>query len=78
MLREKAKRQKKTINSYATEEAQEAVAEMERLCKIKAKVEKLQQVLGALPNLKSNKANTSNLKELSVTFVPVAELREKR
>lgn len=78
MLREKAKRQKKTINSYATEEAQEVEAEMERLCKIKAKVEKLQQVLGALPNLKSNKANTPNLNEQSVTFVPVAELREKR
>lgn len=78
MLREIAKRQKKTFNSTVTEEVEEAEADMERLCKIKAKVEKLQQTLLGLPNLKSSKAKTSKLKEPSVTFVPVAELIEKR
>ncbi|KAM7477863.1 hypothetical protein LguiA_026076 [Lonicera macranthoides] len=81
LLREKAKREKRVnFNAMGNhnaavvvqEEAEaEAEAEMERLCKIKSKVEKLQQVLLALPN-------PSTFVQHSVIYVPIAELREKK
>ena len=56
----------------------EAEAEMERLCKMKDKIEKLQQVLLRLPSSRSSKADSAALNELAIIYVPVAELREKR
>ncbi|KAL6977859.1 hypothetical protein U1Q18_026642 [Sarracenia purpurea var. burkii] len=61
--------------------AQEAEAELERLWQVKAKVEKLQQVLVRLPNRKSNETDESRKSNKTngekVIFVPVAELMEK-
>lgn len=77
LLREKAKREKRVnFNAVGNNNAavvvvqEEAEAEMERLCKIKGKVEKLQQVLLALPN-------PPTFVQHSVIYVPIAELREK-
>uniref|UniRef100_A0A5B7AW69 Pathogenesis-related homeodomain protein n=1 Tax=Davidia involucrata TaxID=16924 RepID=A0A5B7AW69_DAVIN len=78
LLRENVKREKKRVNFKAGTGVQEAEAELERLCKIKGKVEKLQQVLQGLPNRASNKADAPTLNEQSVIYVPVAVLKEKR
>ncbi|CAK9184504.1 unnamed protein product [Ilex paraguariensis] len=79
LIREKAKRQKKRVINFTTKGGvQEAEAEMERICKIKGKVEKLQRVLLGLANDKSNKGDAPTLTEISVVYVPVAGVREKR
>lgn len=75
LLRETV-RKKKKLNIKRTI-VLEAEAEMERLCVIKDKIEKLQQVLLRLPSNRSNKANAAALNELAIVYVPVAELREK-
>ncbi|XP_027072537.1 pathogenesis-related homeodomain protein [Coffea arabica] len=76
LLREKVKKKKK-MNIKRTVML-EAEAEMERLCKMKDKIEKLQQVLLGLPSSRSSKADAAALNELAIIYVPVAELREKR
>ncbi|KAK3026803.1 hypothetical protein RJ639_041461, partial [Escallonia herrerae] len=78
LLREKAKRRKKRVNLNAPGAVQEAEAEMERLCNIIGKVEKLQWVLLGLPNCRFNKGDAPASNEPSFMYVPVAELREKR
>lgn len=75
LLQEKAIRRKKTINHYRGE-LQEAEAEMEKLCKMKDKLEKVQQVLKALPNRRKVEANKRTANKSSVIFVPVAEVRD--
>ncbi|KAI3443417.1 hypothetical protein Pfo_000082 [Paulownia fortunei] len=77
-LREKAKAAKKKLNCKSRGGMLEAETEMERLCQIKSRVEKLQQVLLELPSWRFGKASAINSSDLSVIFVPVAELREKR
>lgn len=74
LLKEKAIRRKKTINKGG--ELRDAEAEMEKLCKIKDKLEKIQQVLKALPNRGYVKASKRSTHVSSVIFVPVAELRD--
>lgn len=74
LLKEKAIRRKKTINKGG--QLREAEAEMEKLCKMKDRLEKIQQVLKALPNRGYVKANKHSTNESSVIFVPVAELRD--
>lgn len=82
LLRESVKKKKKlTLKKRCN--ALQAEAEMERLCRIKDKLEKLQDVLLRFPNVGFNKAGppppaaAGTLNELSVIFVPVATLREK-
>lgn len=77
-LREKAKEAKKKLNCESRGGMLEAETEMERLCQIKSRVEKLQQVLLKLPSWRFGKASAITSGDLSVLFVPVAELREKR
>ncbi|KAL3644173.1 hypothetical protein CASFOL_012105 [Castilleja foliolosa] len=76
-LKEKAKESKKSKCKSIDVSVLEAETEMERLCEIKSRVEKLQQVLLQLPSRgrfgKSKKPSDS-----SVIYVPVAELKEKR
>ncbi|KAL1813901.1 hypothetical protein ACET3Z_023966 [Daucus carota] len=74
LLKEKAIRRKKTIKNGA--ELREAEAEMEKLCKMKDKLEKIQQVLKALPNRRYVEANKHREDKSSVIFVPVAEVRD--
>lgn len=74
LLKEKAIRRKKTIIKGG--ELREAEAEMEKLCKMKDRLEKIQQVLKALPNRGYVKANKRSTNVSSVIFVPVAELRD--
>ncbi|XP_058189291.1 pathogenesis-related homeodomain protein isoform X2 [Rhododendron vialii] len=78
VLKTIAKKKKKRVNFKAGGGSQEAEAELERLCKMKGKVEEFKQILRELPNGKSRKANASSVNEHSVMYVPVAELREKR
>ncbi|KAL6521264.1 hypothetical protein OROGR_017833 [Orobanche gracilis] len=52
--------------------------EMERLCEIKSRVERLQQGLLQLPSRRFGKSSAIKSNDTSVIFIPVAELREKR
>ncbi|KAK6147436.1 hypothetical protein DH2020_018348 [Rehmannia glutinosa] len=77
-LREKAKEDKKKLNCKSRGAMLKAESEMERLCEIKSRVEKLQQVLLEVPSWRFGKSRAINKCDPSVIFVPVAELREKR
>ncbi|CAI9099278.1 OLC1v1036066C1 [Oldenlandia corymbosa var. corymbosa] len=79
-LREKVKKKKKLNlkRSSAQKEVKEAEDELERLCKIKDKIEKLQEILLSLPIRRPNKVDAAALNEFAVSYVPIAELREKR
>ncbi|KAL3534872.1 hypothetical protein ACH5RR_003333 [Cinchona calisaya] len=76
LLREKVKKKKKLDIKRTV--MLEAETEMEKLCTMKDKIEKLQQVLLRLPCSRSTKADAAALNELAIIYVPVAELREKR
>ncbi|XP_028051627.1 pathogenesis-related homeodomain protein isoform X3 [Camellia sinensis] len=78
ILKAFAKKKKKRVNLVGGGGVEEAEAELERLCKIKGKVEKLQKVLLGLPNHISIIKTTTTTDDHSVVYVPVAELREKR
>ncbi|XP_051131626.1 pathogenesis-related homeodomain protein [Andrographis paniculata] len=82
-LREKAKEDKKKRTCQKRSAEQEAEAEMERLCQLKTRVEKLQEVLLKFPSRPSKKRGTSkdrstNSRDPAIVYVPVAELKEKR
>lgn len=77
-LREKAKEAKKKLNCKSRSGLMEAETEMERLCEIKSRVEKLQQILLQLPSLRFDKSSSNKSADLSVLYVPIAELREKK
>lgn len=77
-LREKAKEAKKKLNCKSRGDMLEAEREMERLCQIKSRVEKMHQLLLELPSSRFGKAGGNSSGNPSVLFVPVAELREKR
>ncbi|KAK4414857.1 Pathogenesis-related homeodomain protein [Sesamum alatum] len=77
-LREEAKEAKKKLNCKSRGGMTKAEAEMERLCRIKSRVEELQQVVLQLPSWRFGKTSATNSNDLSVIYVPVAELREKR
>ncbi|XP_020553235.1 pathogenesis-related homeodomain protein isoform X1 [Sesamum indicum] len=77
-LREEAKEAKKKLNCKSRGGMTEAETEMERLCRIKNRVEELQQVLLQLPSWRFGKTSATNSSDVSVIYVPVAELREKR
>lgn len=78
LLRERAKKERRKLNSKERERIQEAEAEMQKLCGIKNKIARLHDVLLRLPNCRFRRADASRVDESSVIFVPVAELQEKR
>lgn len=77
-LFDKAKEAKKKLNCKSRDNVLEAETEMERLCEVKSRIERLQRVLRELPSSKVGKARGSNSDKDHILFVPVAELREKR
>uniref|UniRef100_M1CSX0 Homeobox domain-containing protein n=1 Tax=Solanum tuberosum TaxID=4113 RepID=M1CSX0_SOLTU len=80
LLRDRAKKQRRKINSKEREKIKEAEAEaeMQELCRIKDKIARLQDVLRRFPNRRCRRADTSSLDESLVVFIPVAQLQEKR
>lgn len=72
----KAKTKEKKVNFITAGECRAAEEEMERLCKIKDRLENMKQKLLEFKNDKANNSAKSSLDE-SVIYVPVAELREK-
>ncbi|KAK2971633.1 hypothetical protein RJ640_003453 [Escallonia rubra] len=83
LLREKAKRRKKRVNLNAPGAVQEAEAEMERLCNIIDKVEKLQRVLLGLPNCRGartrgcGRGRSPRANEFIQAFEPKAQLNSQ-
>ncbi|XP_075502146.1 pathogenesis-related homeodomain protein-like isoform X1 [Primulina tabacum] len=77
-LREKAKQAKKRLNSKNRVDLLEAEADVERLCQIKKRVEKLRQSLLQFPCQMFSKTNATTSSDSSVIYIPVAEVREKR
>ncbi|KAL6560172.1 hypothetical protein OROHE_006410 [Orobanche hederae] len=77
-LREKAKQDEKKRSCENRDCLLEAETEMERLCEIKSRVERLQQSLLQLPSRRFGKSSAVKSNDPSVIFVPIAELREKR
>ncbi|XP_059287018.1 pathogenesis-related homeodomain protein isoform X3 [Lycium ferocissimum] len=78
LLRERAKKERRKLNSKERERIQEAEAEMQRLCRIKDKIARLQDFLLRFPSCRGRRAEASSLDETLIVFVPVAELKEKR
>ncbi|KAF3452738.1 hypothetical protein FNV43_RR03171 [Rhamnella rubrinervis] len=76
LLKERTK-EKKKANFIAAAERQAAEAEMERLCKIKGRLETMKQKLLDFRNDKAKNSAKSAVHGESVIYVPVAELREK-
>lgn len=77
----KGKTKEKRANSIARGggggESRVAELEMERLCKVKGRLENMRQKLLKFQIAKTKKSNKSPLHEQSVIYVPVAELKEK-
>ncbi|CAN4084949.1 unnamed protein product [Withania somnifera] len=78
LLRERAKMERRKLNSKGRKKIQEAEAEMQKLCRIKEKLARLQDVLLRFTNRRGRRSDASNLDESLVVFIPVAELQEKR
>ncbi|KAJ8568139.1 hypothetical protein K7X08_020861 [Anisodus acutangulus] len=78
LLRERAKNERRKLNSKERERIQKAEAEMQKLCRIKDKIARLQDVLLRFPSRRFRRGNASSLDESLVVFVPFAELQEKR
>ncbi|XP_019182380.1 PREDICTED: pathogenesis-related homeodomain protein isoform X2 [Ipomoea nil] len=78
LLRERVKKEKRRLcfNGKGGGEL-EAEAEMERLCRIKNKVERLQLVLLRLRDARYNKMVESPTPNSPFMYVPVAEIKEK-
>ncbi|PON74145.1 Octamer-binding transcription factor [Parasponia andersonii] len=70
-------KEKKRVNILAGVGCADAEAEMERLCKIKGRLESIKQKLLKYQNNKANNSDKLTLNGPSVIYVPVAELREK-
>jgi hypothetical protein len=74
LTKEKSKKKETRVDFYTAkilEQQSEAEAEMERICKLEVKVQKLNHVLLTFPNCTQNSP-------ASVIFVPFAELHEKK
>lgn len=76
LLKERTK-EKKRVNIIGAGECRAAEEEMERLCKIKGRLETMKQKLLDVRNDKAKDSAKSALHGESVIYVPVAELREK-
>ncbi|XP_060674905.1 pathogenesis-related homeodomain protein isoform X1 [Ziziphus jujuba] len=70
-------KEKKKVNFITVGECRAAEEEMERLCKIKDRLENLKQKLLEFKNDKAKNSVKPSLNGRSVIYVPVAELREK-
>ncbi|WCJ42273.1 Pathogenesis-related homeodomain protein [Euphorbia peplus] len=78
LLKPKPSRGKKISKSISTTEYETAEAEMERLCRVKDRLENMKKTLTGVQNRKAKKPNSNHLRhEESVVFVPIAELKEK-
>lgn len=73
-LKDRAKAAKKKLSRKNRRDTKDAEAEMERLCQLKNRVERLREVLLQLPSSKHGK---SKVNDPHTMYVPVAELREK-
>ncbi|KAF3632346.1 Pathogenesis-related homeodomain protein [Capsicum annuum] len=78
LLRERAKKERRKLNFKEREKIQEAEAEMQKLCRIKDKIARLQDILLRFPNHRCRRAGASSLDESLVVFIPFAELQDKR
>lgn len=76
LLKEKTK-EKKRVNFIADDGCLHAEAEMERLCKVKDRLESLKQRLVQFQNAKAKNSDKPTFYGESVIYVPIAELREK-
>lgn len=79
LLKNRKTKVKKTVNFVARGGGQEAEVEMERLCKIKGRLELMKQKLLRLSSNKKDDGilDRSNMFEQSIVYVPVAVLKEK-
>lgn len=76
-LRERVKKEKRRLCLNGKGGELEAEAEMEKLCRIKNKIERLQLVLLTLRDARYNKTESSTPNAPSFIYVPVAALKEK-
>ncbi|KAJ0030846.1 hypothetical protein Pint_14013 [Pistacia integerrima] len=77
LLKAKTKRDKRKVNFMTGVGLQAAEAEMERLCKVKDRLEFLKETLSRVQNRNGRKSSKSHVHDESVIYVPLAELREK-
>nr|GME10061.1 pathogenesis-related homeodomain protein isoform X1 [Ipomoea batatas] len=78
LLRERVKKEKRRLLCFNVKGGElEAEAEMERLCRIKNKVERLQLILLRFRDARYNKMAESPTPNSPFMYVPVAELKEK-
>ncbi|XP_047334594.1 pathogenesis-related homeodomain protein [Impatiens glandulifera] len=77
-LKSFSKGKKKIDTNVNCKEQEDAEAQLERVCKMKGKVEALEQVLFGMPYLiTSDKAQVSKEKQHNIIYLPVTELKEK-
>lgn len=78
LLKKRKTKVKKRVNFVARGEGQAAELEMERLCKIKGRLETMKQKLLRLSKRKDDGIlDRSHMIEQSIVYVPVAVLKEK-
>lgn len=77
LLKAKTKRDKRKVNFMTGSGLQAAKAEMERLCKVKDRLENLKQKLSRVQNRNVRKSSKSDVHDELVIYVPIVELREK-
>ncbi|XP_044464922.1 pathogenesis-related homeodomain protein isoform X3 [Mangifera indica] len=77
LLKAKTKRDKRKVNFMTGSGLQAAEAEMERLCKVKDRLENLKQKLSRVQNRNVRKSSKSDVHDELVIYVPIVELREK-
>lgn len=78
LLKKRKTKVKKRVNFVARGEGQETELEMERLCKIKGRLETMKQKLLRLTKRKDDGIlDRSHMIEQSIVYVPVAVLKEK-
>lgn len=76
-LLEARTKERKRINVMAGGGCHAAEAEIERICRVKVRLETIKQKLLRLHNYKAKSSDKSHLFQQSLIYVPVAELREK-
>lgn len=77
LLKGKTKEKRAKIIAGSGGESQVAELEMERLCKVKSRLENMRQILLKFQIAKAKKSKKPPLHEQTVIYVPVAELKEK-
>ncbi|XP_017983444.1 PREDICTED: pathogenesis-related homeodomain protein isoform X1 [Theobroma cacao] len=77
LLKGKKKREKKRVNITVGGGLQQFELEMERLCRVKVRLENMRQTLLRLETSKARKLNKNRLQEESVIYIPIAEVKQK-